>query len=175
MYQFRTSRAVVFFGCLALVCVLGATGLHAQATKTSGTITAAISRADTVMVNDAQGHGMYLQAWKGTLASTGEQPFMDGAKVVIPALSDLVQGNGTHQGYTTFAMGADTVVASWHGKVTAVMGKDEKRLISFKGVFTYMRGTGQYMNIKGKGTYEGKFTSPKEFMCEVQGEYSLGE
>ena len=126
-------------------------------------------------VGDTEEHAMVLGHSEGTNTSTGENVFMDGAQIVNLSFSDLVKGNGPHQGYVEFTKGEDAVFAKWQGTVTTMMSDEGTPMMSFEGTFTYIGGMGQYMGIKGSGTYKGYFTSETEYMTEWEGEYAIME
>ena len=172
----RPKNLQTCFACLLLLIVLGAASTVAQeTTKISGKMTATYTSMDSVVVGDVPGHMMTLSTAEGTNASTGENPFMDGAKLLDMSSGDLVQGNGTDRGYARFTMDGDMVIAKYEGKVTTVMDADDNPTTSFEGTWAYTKGTGKFENITGEGTYSGKMTSKKGFSVEWYGFYSMGK
>ena len=160
--------------CLALVLSVSISNAQ-QATKVSGTISAAYIQQDTISVGDEPGHLLSLTASAGTNAGATEEAMMAGAEVLNMAHSDLVMGNGKQWGYVRFAQGADTTFASWQGSVTTKLAEDGTPTIGLEGTFTYTKGTGQFVGIKGGGTYKGQFTSEAGYTAEWQGEYTISE
>lgn len=140
--------------------------------KIAGTFNAKYAEQHPLPVPDAEGHALMLGRVQGVNRSTGQTPYMDQAEVVNVEFGDLVQGNGPHQGYTTFSQGADSVISKWSGKVTTTLAPDKTPRISFAGTWTKVRGTGQYNGITGKGTYKGHFISQDEYTCDWSGEIS---
>ena len=161
--------------CICLALALGISASNAQeATKVSGTISATYTHQDTIVVGDEPGHFLFLTASAGTNAGATEEAILAGAEVLNMAHSDLVMGNGKQWGYVRFAQGADTTFASWQGSVTTKPAEDGAPVTTMEGTFTYTKGTGQFLNIKGSGIYKGEFTSEKGYAAEWQGEYALG-
>jgi hypothetical protein len=174
---FLNPRRVVFpCVCIALAFVFNVSVSNAQqATKVSGTISAAYTHQDTVVVGDEPGHLFSLALSEGKNVGATEQAMMGGAQVVNMAHSDLLMGNGTQRGYIRFAQDSDTTFANWQGKVTTTLAEDGTPVTTMEGTFSYIKGTGQFVNIKGNGTYKGKLTSKTSYTVEWQGEYSIGE
>ncbi len=165
---------VVIVSVLLFVVALAVVPCWAQEmTKIAGKMQATYVEHQPMEVEDTEGHTMVLGRSEGTNASTGEHVFMDGAHVVNVSFSDLVKGNGPHQGHVTFAKDGDAVYAEWQGTVTTMMSDEGTPMISFEGTFTYTGGKGQYMHIKGSGMYKGQFTSETTYVTEWKGEYSV--
>jgi hypothetical protein len=172
----KPGKLMAFLVCLALAAAFGVTGTIAQeATKISGTLTLAYTAKDSLVVGDEGGHLMMLDLSEGKNVSTGDNAFMDGAQAANMSFADMTLGNGVNQGYVKFAAGDDAVYAKWSGTLTMVLTAEDEPDVSFEGEYTYIMGTGQYENIKGGGTYKGKFTSDTEYVCDWEGEYSIGE
>jgi hypothetical protein len=170
----RPRKAAAQFVGLAIALTLVVVRLNAQEpTKISGTITAAATHQDSIVVGDAVGHMISLMASEGTNVNTGEHEFMDAAQVLNMSHSDLVQGNGVNQGYVRFTKNGDTTFAQWQGKITTEVGPEGNRLTGIEGTYSYIKGTGSLVNIKGEGTYKGEFTSATEYTVKWQGSYSI--
>jgi hypothetical protein len=138
----------------------------------AGTFTVKYAEQHSLSVPDAGGHALMMGRVEGANRSTGETPYMDQAKVTSLEFGDLVQGNGTHQGYITFSQGADSVISKWNGKVTTTLSADKKPMTSFAGTWSKLKATGRYQDITGKGTYQGRFISPTEYTIDWKGEIS---
>jgi hypothetical protein len=168
------TRMIVLVG----LCVLafGMTSAFAQdMMKIAGKMEATYVKHEPMEVGDTDEHMMILGRSEGTNTSTGEHMFMDGAQLVNVSFADLVKGNGPHDGYIRFTKGEDAVYAKWQGTVTTMMSDEGTPMMSFEGTFTYTGGMGQYMGIKGSGTYKGHFTSETDYVTEWEGEYALME
>ena len=140
--------------------------------RIAGTFQASYVEQHPLPVSDAEGHALILGKVQGVNRSTGPTAYMDQAQVTSLEFGDLVQGNGRHQGYITFAQGADTVISQWSGKVSTTLAPDKSPRTSFEGTWTKVKGTGRYGEITGKGTYQGHFISRTEYVCDWNGEIS---
>lgn len=160
---------------VAVLLLVAANAGAQQAIPAAGKITASYVKIDTMMVNAAQGHGMFLGESDGTNTGMDENKFMDGATAVNCSYSDLTKGSGSHQGYLIMAAGADSAFAKWGGTVTTKMNPEGPPTITFKGSFTWQGGAGKYAGISGQGTYSGAFTSATDYAVEWQGDYILGK
>ncbi len=170
----RTSKTISLVVCAALILVFSTAASQAQqATAISGKISAVYTHEDPINIGDAEGHIVTLTKSEGTNANMGKQDFMDDAKVFNIAFSDVVKGNGNHQGYVVFAKSSDTTIAKWKGMITTTSAPEGKSVTQMEGTFTYIYGTGNYKDISGSGTYKGNFTSKTEYSVEWKGEYIL--
>jgi len=166
---------IVQFVALMFVFALGVTTSEAQQkTKVSGNMTMAHTKYETINVSVTDAHTISLYSYEGINVSTGKQAFMDAARLINIGTSELVKGNGPHQGYARLIKGADTVVSKWGGNVTAALSAEGTPLVTFAGIFSYTTGTGQFKNIQGTGTYKGKYISSTIATVEWEGEYSVG-
>lgn len=165
---------VVLFVCLALsVTLAAATATAQEKTEVSGTMSASYTQQDTIAVGDQAGHLLTLVMSEGTNTETSKAGFMVGATIRNMSQSDVVNGNGSQQGYLSLMKDGEMVFASWKGKLTTTMVEGKPPVTSFGGTFTYTMGTGKYENIKGGGSYEGKFTSETEYKVDWKGEYTI--
>ncbi|MFH1011245.1 MAG: hypothetical protein V1784_08425 [bacterium] len=160
--------------CAILVFAIGAMPTNAQEkTKIAGKMTITRPERPTLDVGDTPGHQLAMAQEKGTNSSTGEHKFMDNAEVVNLSFSDLAQGNGPHQGYMRVWQMADTVFIKWQGEVTTTLSAEKTPVTTFQGAWFYTKGTGQFQNIEGRGTFKGKFTSETEHTVDWEGEYFI--
>lgn len=174
MQILRFKRAMGLFISLALIFSLSVTTSEAQQkTKAAGKMTVAYTNQETIEVGDAEGHIISLGESEGINVSTGMPEFMNGAQVVNLSFGDLVKGNGPHQGYVKFAKKGDTVIAKWEGKVTTTLSAEGTPITTFAGTFSWIKGTGQFGNIQGSGTYKGEFISKTIYTSDWEGEYSI--
>lgn len=151
-----------------------AVGAYAEeATSVKGTFTAKYVKQEMVPIAPEQGTMMWLGEAQGSNRNTGRGSFMDGAKVVNRDLVDVVGGNGPHRGYATLSKDGGEVVVKWSGDVATMMAKDKPPLITFRGTWQYVSGTGKYQGIQGRGTYSGHFTSQTEYVADWIGQYTL--
>ena len=118
------------------------------------------------VANIANTDGFAVSLSETTCASSGG--FIEGATVTNPEIANLHQGNGDNSGYYTITNGTDSTVAKWNGKVTTIM-KDGSPMTTTKGQWEYVSGTGKFAGIKGKGEYNGYFTSTTEYTVDWKG------
>jgi len=175
MRFFRLTQTMVILIVFIMILVAAPAIVFAQeATNVSGKITATYTeQQEKIEIGDAEGHLMQLVKSEGTNVSTGEAAFMDGAKIVNISYSDVVQGNGSNQGYIIFKNGEDAMYGQWHGKITTTMTTEGTPLTSLVGEYTYINGGGIFEGIEGSGTFKGHFTSDTEYEVEWQGSYTL--
>jgi hypothetical protein len=171
------SRQIVIKAALAATLPIAAVLLQAWSpvgapSKIAGTFTARYAEQHPLPVADAEGHALLLGRVQGVNRSTGPTRYMDQGMVTSLEFGDLVQGNGSHQGYITFSQGGDTVISKWSGTVTTTLAPDKTPMTSFAGTWTKLKGTGRYEAITGKGTYKGHFISQTEYICDWSGEIS---
>lgn len=164
-------------GLVALPAVIGAFSMTrlspvGGSVKIAGTFTMRYVTQEKLSIPDVAGHLLLLTESQGTNRNSGPADFMAGAQVAIRELADLAQGNGSHQGYVTLWHGADSTVVKFNGKVTTTMSPDGSPRTTFRGSWTEVRGTGQYVGIQGGGTYKGAFSSPTDFTVDWVGERS---
>ncbi|NOS98066.1 MAG: hypothetical protein HOP25_06295 [Methylotenera sp.] len=116
-------------------------------------------------VANTDGYVVLLSETTCNFAGSG---FGEGATVLNQEVANLHQGTGEHSGYYTASNGADSTIAKWSGKVNTVI-KDGNPMTSFKGQWEYVGGTGKHQGIKGKGEYNGYFTSATEYTVDWKG------
>ncbi|MFH1699469.1 MAG: hypothetical protein ABIE07_02685 [Candidatus Zixiibacteriota bacterium] len=177
MYTYKSNALIAVSSLVGLVCILFVGGIYAEpATKVAGKMTMEIVKSDTLAITDTEGHHMFLQVYEGTNAKMGDNEFMAGATISNSSFSDIVQGNGFHQGYVEFTKDDGTTFAQWKGKITTTtLAAGGTKVTSFEGRFSYIGGTGKYKNIQGSGTYTGQFTSNTTLTADWEGEITIGE
>jgi len=86
---------------------------------------------------------------------------------VVNDFIDMVNGNGTHQGYFMVSKDGEQVTNTLKGKMTTVMAPDGKTpMTTIEGTFDGLYGTNVYATIHPVGVYKVTFTSPTEYVCE---------
>ena len=175
MQRLKSKRWMVSCMGLALMVASGATFSMAQqnGTKVSGTIIAANVFLQAINLDDAKGHRLSLARSEGTNTSTGPHAFLDGGEVMIAGTDDLVNGTGPGLGYTKIVKGEDAVYLKREAKITTTISPQGEATTTFEGTFTFTKGAGQYQNIRGSGTYKGKYVSKTIYSIEWEGEYTL--
>jgi hypothetical protein len=164
----------LFLSVGLVLTICAAPSLAQEKITAAGTMTMTQARADSMAISIGESHIMSLMRSTGTNAASGEPKFMDGAQAENSSFSDLVLGNGPHNGYLTLTVDGNSVFVAWKGTVTTVPGEKEP-LISFAGTYIWTGGTGEYAKITGSGTYKGHFTSKTAYTAEWTGEYSIGK
>ncbi len=156
---------------LILILVLASAPAGERA-RVSGTSNLTYVQQHTLDVGDFEGHMLMAAKAQGSNRSTGQTDFMGGAEVINVETLDLTRGNGTHNGYITFSKNGGSVVGKWGGKVTTTLSPENTPMTTFRGTWTWVKGTGQYQGITGGGTYQGRFTSQTEYTVDWEGNYA---
>jgi hypothetical protein len=176
MRELTSRRWLVLYACLLFIIafvVMPATADKKH--QVSGTMTMAYPEQQKIEVGDTKEHTLSFGTSEGMNQCDGEHTFMDGAQVVNMAFSDLVRGSGPHQGYAKFVLGEDAVFCKWEGTVTTTVPEEGEPLMAFEGTFVWVKGTGQFENIQGKGSYKGQFTTKTQYTAAWEGEYSIAK
>jgi hypothetical protein len=127
-------------------------------------------------VEDTKNHQFMLVDFKGDNFNIGKHIYMDSSQVTIFVFEDRVvkdNDGGLQKGYIKFSAKNDTVFAKFDGKVKFTLSDTGSLITSFGGIFSFLKGTGQYENIKGKGTYKGSFISKGTASLEWSGEFYI--
>ncbi len=148
----------------AVFAVFSLAAINANAESVAGQ-SKCIYKPTAANVVNTDGYVVMLSETACTFAGSG---FGEGATVLNQEVGNLHQGTGDHSGYYTITDGADSTIAKWAGHVNTVM-KDGQPMTSFKGQWEYVGGTGKYKSVKGKGEYNGYFTSATEYTVDWKG------
>ena len=101
--------------------------------------------------------------------------FFENGEIATYSLAEMIEitkGNVTAQGYAIYTFEDEsTQVTKFQGAGTSPEGKP----ISFKGSFTYIRGTGRFEGIQGSGSFSGKFFHGFGPYWDFTGTYTLPE
>jgi hypothetical protein len=136
----------------------------------SGNYIAAYAMQKAMPVPDAQGHMLMLVETHATNKNTGPTDFLEGAQVVNREMRDLVQGDGTHNGYITFTDNDGEITAKWDGNVKTTLTKDGQPRTTFNGDWTWTKATGHYAAYTSSGKYTGYAPSPDKVYIEWEGQ-----
>lgn len=164
----KSSNHFIVSTLTATLLACAAFNVHADTQQISGTVTGGYTKQQPVPIANADGNVLMLNEYQGTNKSAGGNSFMDGASVTNQEIAQLFQGNGDEAGYITFSKDDGLTVAKWNGHITTVM-KDGNPMTTFKGKWEYASGTGKYAGIKGKGDYNGYFTSQTNYVIDWKG------
>lgn len=160
--QHKTLAALVSTATFLL-----AGAMHADAADYSGSYKGTFTKQEPLPIVDNGQHVIMLSTATGTNKSTGKNGYFDGGAIVVNDFVDLVNGNGTHQGYWTVTKDGEQVTNVLKGKVTTVMAPDGKTpMTSIQGTIDGLYGTNLYGSMHPVGVYTVKFTSPTEYFCE---------
>lgn len=170
-FKRRTALSISLALILALVATMS---IAEQKTKIAGKVTLSYTgNRLEIDVGDTEGHSFSVSESEGTNLSTGKHEFMDGAQVINISFGDLAKGNGLQQGYIKFGKSDDTAFAKWEGKVTTTLSLEGTPVTVFEGSLHFIKGTGQFANIQGRGSYKGGFISKTIYTAEWEGEYFI--
>ena len=139
-------------------------------TKITGKLTCA-----KPSVNGTAGDGAQMIMFQKSNC-TWTTPFtIDGSKpgpTVDVAIGDMTGSIGKDHGYSTTVMdNGDSTIVRYEG--TMQMKKDGSG--TFKGTWKYVRGTGKFRGISGRGTYKGEGAADGSASGDITGHYSLGK
>ncbi|MDP1659625.1 MAG: hypothetical protein Q8L73_09790 [Methylotenera sp.] len=141
--------------------------ISAYAADYAGSYKGTITKQDGLPIVDNGQHVIALGTSTGTNKSTGKKDYFDGGMVVVTDFIDIVNGNGTHQGYWTVSKDGEQVTNSLKGKMVTVMAADGKTpMTTIEGTVDGLYGTNFYGTIHPVGVYKVTFTSPTEYLCE---------
>jgi hypothetical protein len=163
----RPSSFQLLLAAAALPLVLIGARPAAERVPVGGTMTMTYTQRHLLPVADAEGHALVATEAKGANRSTGATVYANGAEVGNAEIADLVQGNGPHQGYITFRSPDGVRVTRWQGKVTTVLGADQKPMTSFEGTYKDISGG------TGQGTYKGRMTGADSYTVDWKGEAEI--
>lgn len=143
--------------------------ITAYAADYSGSFNGTITKQEALPIVDKDNRVIVLGNSTAVNKSTGKNGFFDGGDVVVKDYIDMVNGNGTYQGYITFSKDGEQVTNKLNGKIITVVAPDGKTpLTSIEGTFDGLYGTNLYGTLHPVGTFTVKFTSPKDYICEWQ-------
>jgi hypothetical protein len=143
--------------------------------KVAGRQTNAYTKLERIDVGDIAGHQLSLTVAEGVNMSTGDNEFLNGAQLVSINISDLINFNGSFQGYTKFTKKDDIGYASVEGKITTTLSPEGNPVATLEGTFTWTKGTGQFKNLGGNGTFKGRYLTMNIYTVDWEGEYWLGK
>ena len=166
----KNSKVVIVLLLFSVLFLFVSSATLNAKTNISGKMTGKVTKLEKAEVGDAEGHVMQLSTSQGTNAGD----IMGGAQFENYTISDTEKGNGMHHGYSIFTLNGDKWISKFEGKVTTTMSEDGKPNTTFEGTFTFIKGEGKYKNIRGGGTYKGKYLSETEWENEWEGTYDIG-
>ena len=169
MQLLKSKRLMLLLVTFASIFVFGlTTSLAQEKVKVKSKAYAAITKSEKFKVDDTEGHFVILAENKGVTS--------DGKLVrYFTTKSDLIKGNGTHEGYGKYVdvNDGDFYFVKFEGKVITTKSPEGKFKTTFNGTYSYTTGTGKWANIEGGGTYMGGMLGKGIFYVEGDGEYVI--
>jgi len=166
---------VGIFFCLVFILAFCLVYSSAQEKmKIGGEFTATYVTRTPQEIGDTEGHTVSLGTLEGINKSSGEQEFLDGAKILIIGMSDTTQGNGAAWGYAKMTLGDDEVFAKYKGKVTTTISEGNP-ITTYEVEAKYIKGAGKYANIQGGYKAKATVISETEIAIKWGGEYIIKE
>jgi len=168
MQTLKSNKLTLLLISLSVIFVFGVTtSLAQEKIKIKGKRFGTHESKASIKVDDTEGHTLGVGSGKGVDVITNSI-FISGST------SDLVKGNGTHQGYTkTIDKDGDITFGKWQGKVSTTMSPKGRPLVTFEGTWSWTKCTGKWENAQGNGTYKGKFIGPGIYTYDLEGEYFI--
>ena len=165
MQTFKSKKLMLLLISLSAIFFFGVTtSLAQEKIKIKGKRFGTFESKASVKLDDTEGHTLGAGLGKGVDVITG-------SIFITGSTSDLVKGNGTHQGYTkTIDKDGDITFSKFQGKISTTMSPKGRPLVTFEGTWSFTKGTGKWMNIQGNGSYKGKFIGPGIYTYDIEGE-----
>jgi len=166
MSKFKIMGLMVLIA-FVMVIVLVSNGLAEEKGKVAVRCAYTTATTHTLKVPDAEGHINILYEAKGI----GFYEKWGPAPIHAVNTVDIIKGAGSFKGYThtTFSDGS-TISAKFEGKTTAGGAPGATPSV---GTWTYIKGTGKFEGIQGKGTLKTYHLRPDQFYSDYEGEYTL--
>jgi hypothetical protein len=160
MFLFVTMASVLAF------CVTPS--LAQEKVKVKFRAFAVVTKMERFEVDDTEGHVVSILENKGV---TSDGKFVR----YFTSRSDLIKGNGTLSGYGKYVEVKDgeAYFVKYDGTVSTTKSPEGKLKITFKGTYSYTKGTGKYENIQGGGTFSGGYIGNGILSVDVEGEYFI--
>jgi len=129
---------------------------------------AVVTKMERFELDDTEGHVVSILENKGV---TSDGKFVR----YFTSRSDLIKGNGTLSGYGKYVevKDGDAMFLKYDGTVSTTKSPEGKLKITFKGNYSYTKGTGKYENIQGGGTFSGGYIGQGIMSVDVEGEYFI--
>jgi hypothetical protein len=154
---------------MALVLAFCATqSLAQEKVKVKFRAFAVVTKMERFELDDTEGHVVSILENKGV---TSDGKFVR----YFTSRSDLIKGNGTLSGYGKYVevKDGDAMFLKYDGTVSTTKSPEGKLKITFKGNYSYTKGTGKYENIQGGGTFSGGYIGQGIMSVDVEGEYFI--
>jgi hypothetical protein len=171
-YKPENLRCIIWTGRNTLIKKVDTVMQEPRKIKVAGKQTLAYTRQERKEVGDTEGHILSLIEAEGINISSGDSEFMNGAQIINVVTSDLVNFNGPIHGYSITTKKGDSAVGKFDGKIITTISADGTPVAVIDDVhLTWIKGTGQFLNIKGSATAKGRYISRNIYNVEWEGEY----
>jgi hypothetical protein len=169
MQTSKSRKLMLLFLTTALVLAFYATASLAQGkVKVKTRAYAVVTESERFEVGDTPGHFISILQNKGV---TSDGKFVR----YFTTRNDLIKGNGTLSGYGKYVevKDGDAMFLKFDGTASTTKSPEGKLKITFKGPYSYTKGTGKYENIQGGGTFSGGYIGEGIISVDVEGEYII--
>lgn len=168
MQIFKSKRSRLLLIILTLIIALGVTTTSAQdKVKVKFTKYMVMTKYEAKEVPDTEGH--ILMQYEGKDISS------DGKLICYKiGQADYIKGAGPVKGYNECVnREGDTIFDKFEGMSITKKSPEGKDIITFKGTYTYIKGTGKYEGIQGGGTFHGMMIGKEVLSSDMEGEYII--
>ena len=168
MKIFKLKRSRLLLIILALIIALGITTASAQdKVKVKYTKYMVVTKYEPKEVPDTEGHIIFQYEAKDVSS--------DGRLICYKiAQADYIKGTGPVKGYNECVdREGGTFFDKFEGMSTTKKSPEGKVIKTFKGTYTYIRGTGKYEGIQGGGTFHGTMIGKGILTADIEGEYII--
>ena len=169
MQTSKSRKFMLLFVTIASVLAFSATASLAQEkVKVKYRAFAAVTKTERFEVGDTPGHFVSVNENKGV---TSDGKFVR----YFTSRSDLIKGNGTLSGYGRYVevKDGDAMFLKFDGPASTTKSPEGKLKTTFKGPYSYTKGTGKYENIEGGGTFSGGYIGKGILSVDGEGEYFI--
>ena len=169
MQLLKSKRLMLLFITIVSIFAFGVTTSFAQEkVKVKTKAFAVMTKSEKFKVDDIAGHSVTIAENKGVTSDGKFVRYFTGK-------SDLIKGNGPHDGYGKYVdvKDGDFYYCKYQGMVSTTKSPEGKLKITFKGTYSYIKGTGKFEHIQGGGTYKGRFIGKGIISVDAEGEYFI--
>ena len=153
----------------AMSIVLVGNAVAAEKGKVAGRQVWHITTIHALKVPDVEGHVINLLEAKGIVS------YEKWGAALIDQINtlDFIKGAGTFQGYnyTIFPDGS-SITTKFEGKSKGG-GVGTTGMASSESTWTFIKGTGKFQGIQGRGTSKSYVLGPCQYYSDTEGEYTL--
>jgi hypothetical protein len=164
MQVLRHKRLMLILISLALIFAFGVmTSVAQEKVKLKDKRYWFTTKMEVMKVDDTEGHIIQISENKGVDVGTG-------GISISRSFSDLVKGNGTHQGYSNLMLPDGVTFNKHEGKVTTILSPAGKPIITMEGTWSTIKGTGKWEGFQGGGPWKLKVIGEGIAVMDWEGE-----